>query len=229
MRRHFLVTISTDLKALHGLKFLGRFISDPTEIDVTLFLSAPRPTKYDHGLPSFEEKNELELLTHKRQAQGINTLEQAKRFLVTYYGFDPRHIDLKFKFRERPVNIDIILEGEHGLYDAIILGRRGLSRVQEIIEDSVSSRIFAASHTIPIWICRPTPLDFNDILLCVDGSDPSLRITDHVGFILEAEPGHKVHVFHVWDPVKEETRLQAEDIVTRPARFFWRTTCPNGR
>lgn len=227
MRRHFLVTISNDLNALYGLKFLGRFVSDPSSVDVTLFLSAMRPAKYDPGLPSFEEKNELELQTRKREAQGFRTLEQARKFLVAYYGFNPDHINLKFKFRDRPTNIDIILEGEHGLYDAIILGRRGLSRVQEIVEDSVTSQIFIANHTIPLWICRPTPPDNQDILLCVDGSDPSLRIADHVGFILAAEPRHKAHIFHVWDPAKEETRMQAEDIVDQARAVLEENNVPD--
>ncbi len=226
MRRHYLATISSDLNALYGLKFLGRFVSDPSKIDVTLFFSAMRPAKYEPGMPSFEEKNELELLAHKREAQCRKTLEQARRFLVSYYGFNPDQITLKFKFRDRPTNIDIILEGEHGLYDAIILGRRGLSRVQEIVEDSVTSRIFVANHTIPFWICRPTPPDYRDVLLCADGSDPSLRIADHVGFILAEEPRHKVHIYHVWDPAKEENRMQAEDIVDQAREILLENNLP---
>ena len=48
--------------------------------------------------------------------------------------------------------ITIVRESEEGLYDAAVLGRRGLSWFEEMVSDSVSHRILWEELTFPICV-----------------------------------------------------------------------------
>jgi nucleotide-binding universal stress UspA family protein len=112
-------------------------------------------------------------------------------------GFLEENIFCKVKRRMLSAAKDIIHEGNHGLYDAVVLGRRGIGRLEELINDSVSIRVLEEKRTSPIWVCRKIDPDRQHVLVCVDGSQESLRMVDHVGFFLSGEEQHKVTLLHV--------------------------------
>jgi nucleotide-binding universal stress UspA family protein len=111
--------------------------------------------------------------------------------------FPTERIHKKITFKQLGTAKDIIQEGISGLYDAIALGRRGLSRLEELIDDSVSKQIFTTPMDIPLWVCRSHEKPLPSVLLCTDGSAASLRCADHVGFMLRNNPEHEVTLLHV--------------------------------
>ena len=79
-----------------------------------------------------------------------------------------------------------------GLYDAVVLGHRGMSWIEEAFDESTSKKILSEKFNFPVWICRKTEEERKNVLICVDGSDKSYRITDHVGYMLSQEKSHEV-------------------------------------
>ncbi len=63
--------------------------------------------------------------------------------------------------------------------------------------NSVSREMLDRDVDFPLWICRRPEMGRKNVLLCVDETEPSLRIADHVGFILNGEEDHNVTLFHV--------------------------------
>jgi nucleotide-binding universal stress UspA family protein len=112
-------------------------------------------------------------------------------------GFHEANLLCKVKKRSASTAKDIIHEGNVGMYDAVILGRRGISRLEELINDSVSMRALDQDRISPLWICRKPELDRSNVLVGIDGSQPSLQIADHVGFMLKDQPGHDATLFAV--------------------------------
>jgi hypothetical protein len=49
----------------------------------------------------------------------------------------------------------------------------------------------------PVWVCRHPEIGRRNVLLCVDEDEASMRIADHVGFVLQQENEHTVTLFHV--------------------------------
>ena len=132
-----------------------------------------------------------EMLAKQYEAQGLKALDMAKKELVKE-GFKPEQIDIKLQVCRNSRVMDIIQESEKGLYDALVLGRRGQSWLMEALDESVSEGLLEKKINIPIWMChRPDP-ERKDILVCVDGSDASYRMADHVGFILGQEKDQRV-------------------------------------
>ena len=183
MQRHLLLTISDDMSASYNLRFIHHFFHDPCAIRVTLFYVAPKaPERPLAGLsPGPEVRRALAELsaTHAPLA-----LAKARRWIVDM-GCPEAQVDLKVASFGQGVVREIVREARHGLYDAVVLGRRGLSWFEELMEDSVSHHLLRGQIDFPVWICqRPDPGLTKDVLVCVDGSNAALRMADHVGFML---------------------------------------------
>jgi nucleotide-binding universal stress UspA family protein len=92
---------------------------------------------------------------------------------------------------------DIIREARKGFYDAVILGRRGYALFENLLSSSMSRQILDHPIDFPVWICRQINPDRRHVLLCTDGSEPSLRMADHVGYMLNEDPDHRIILLHV--------------------------------
>lgn len=199
MEKHLLVTVSEQQSALHGVRFVGHFFSNKKEIKLTLFYTAPRPPAIWEGERTHDRLSEGEQQAKQYEAKGRNALEEAKKVL-TKLGFGQEQIGTKFQVRQRSKVMDIIQEGEKGLYDAVVLGRRGLSWLEAAFDESVTKELLEKRCNFPIWICRGPDLERMNVLLCVDGSEAAYRMADHVGFILGQEKKQEVALFVVKKP-----------------------------
>ncbi|MCF8110746.1 MAG: universal stress protein [Desulfobacteraceae bacterium] len=98
------------------------------------------------------EMNSPELTPYfKSEQQAFCTLEDKKRELVEKAieaarrslidsGFEPDQVKTKTQKRRASVAKDILAEAESG-YDAVIIGRRGVSAIQDFLFGSVSQKV----------------------------------------------------------------------------------------
>jgi nucleotide-binding universal stress UspA family protein len=199
VEKHFLVTVSEQKSAFYGVRFMGHLFSNKGEMRVTLFYTAPRPPAVWEGERTHESVAESERQAKKYDVTGRDALETAKKELVKW-GFKQERIRTRFQVGRFSKVEDIIREGAQGLYDAVILGRRGLSLLEIAFDESITKKLLKEKINFPIWICRMPDLERKNVLVCVDGSEPSSRITDHVGFILGKEKSHVVTLLVVKGP-----------------------------
>lgn len=195
LEKHLLVTISEDINALFGLRYVYGFFSRRDLVRLTLFYVSARPggDAYDSTTP-FCEPGQASAFG-KSCRTPPQTLTTARDWLLDM-GFPADRIELRSSPAKYGTVKDIAVEAERGLYDAVVLGRRGLSWFDEIFDDSITHRMLWESISFPLWVCRNPMRHRKNVLLCVDGSEQSLRMADHVGFILRNEPEHSVTVFH---------------------------------
>ncbi|MFC1534550.1 universal stress protein [Thermodesulfobacteriota bacterium] len=195
MERHFLVSVSEKSSAIYGIKFLCNLLSDREKTKIILFHTLPKPPsswERDHT----DIKTEIDKQMRRYEAIGREALEKAKKELLKL-GFPDSHIQTRLNTRPVSKISGIIQEGEKGQYNTVVLGRRGLSWLEEAFEDSISKGVFKEKFNIPLWLCRKPDMDRRNVLVCVDGSDAAYRITDHVGFVLDDEYKHKVTLLMV--------------------------------
>lgn len=209
MERHILATVSQDQSAQYGLRFICDFFKNKEELKVTLFSTAVPPVG-SSTLPSYEERAEMERLQHKRERDGLAALERARAYCLDQ-GFSDANVRQKMQFRKISTAMDIVQEAERGLYDAVVLGSRGLTWLEEFMANSVSKDVLDKRLTIPLWISRKPEAKRRHVLACVDDSEQALRMIDHVGYILAQEQGHDVTLLNVFDPHSGD-RVFAEEI-----------------
>ena len=197
MEKHLLVACGDAYQTSQSLRFAYNFFTRRDELKLTLFYVVPR--RPDWRLDPVNLEANPEAMAHIEQDKlitGVPAMERAREWLLSM-GFRPDQILVKISRGKLGTVKEIVRESEEGLYDAAVLGRRGLSWFEEMVTDSVSHRILWESLTFPIWVCRNPQRDRKNVLVCVDGSEECLRVADHVGYMLRHEPGHDVTLLHV--------------------------------
>lgn len=80
--------------------------------------------------------------------------------------------------------------------DAVVVGRRGLTKVQKAFIGSVTGKLLEHSQVTPVWVINEK-VESSKILVAVDGSEGSLRAVDHVAFMLSNNTDAAVTLLHV--------------------------------
>ncbi len=77
---------------------------------------------------------------------------------------------------------DIAAESRNG-YSAVVVGRKGLSKLKDIVLGSVANKLIEKIAHVPLWVVggRPEP---QKILLAFDSSEGSKKAVDYVGTML---------------------------------------------
>jgi hypothetical protein len=196
MNKHLLVTISDDATALRGLRFVCSFFQQKDDVRLTLFNTAPQPPAVWGEEKSFETLREEEATRESIIKSGKKAMEAAKSVFVQG-GFHPEQVDDKIVARNFSRIEDIIREGESGLYDAVVFGRRAMIKLENFLDKSASEEMLEAKFNFPLWLCREVDYGRKGVLLCVDDSEAFRRMADHVGFILQGETCHPVTLLRV--------------------------------
>jgi nucleotide-binding universal stress UspA family protein len=196
MNKHLLVTISDDPSAHYGLRFVCAFFKHKEDVRLTLFNTAPQPPAVWAEETNYETLRQSEEAAQTIIASGKRAMEAA-RSIFLQGGFSQAQVDDKLVARHFSRIRDIVKEGETGLYDAVVFGRRGMLRLENFLDKSTSEEMLHAKFAFPLWLCRDVEYDRKGVLLCVDGSEPARRMADHVGFILRGEPDHPVTILRV--------------------------------
>ncbi|MGE4421528.1 MAG: universal stress protein [Pseudodesulfovibrio sp.] len=199
MQKELLLAIGDDRAASYNLRFLKDTFDSFCDLGLTLFYAAPRSALWDRqeaGLPPSDAAVD-QIVAHKR-GKGKKALEDAKRWITEIAGCDGENVRTKVVHSRLGTARELICEAREGLYDALILGRKGFTWFEEIFENSVCHELLWQDIDFPIWVCkRPSQVSHQNVLLCLDGSDPSLRMADHAGYMLADEPRQSFTLFHV--------------------------------
>ncbi|MFA6899320.1 MAG: universal stress protein, partial [Desulfurivibrionaceae bacterium] len=110
-------------------------------------------------------------------------------------GIAEEQVHTSVRLSQRNVAHDIIHEARQGKYDALLIGRRGIGKLEEMIMGSVSATILEKCHDIPLWIIDGQ-VNSCKFLVPVDGTCHSLKAIDHLGFILADNPCAEVTLFY---------------------------------
>jgi nucleotide-binding universal stress UspA family protein len=194
MEKSLLVTVSDDVSCFYGVRFVSSFFKEKSSMRITLFYVAPG-AQLTGGASKGAQHGKGEAISEANRARGEKALESAKGLLCNR-GFTADHVSCKLFIKEFGTVKDIIREVRKGNYDAAVLGRRGYTLFESVMANSVSKDIMDKNIDFPIWISRLPEEGRRNVLLCVDGSEPSLRMADHVGFMLKEED-HTITVFNV--------------------------------
>jgi len=225
MDRHILLTISDDYSSMQAVRFSAAFFASTADLHLTLLYVASNPKAGLSEAEIIRDYGNLNRREASTRSHAQAALDKAEEMLVSKH-FPKENIHKKITYKQLGTANDIIQEGLSGLYDAIALGRRGLSRLEELINESVSKQVFNTPMDIPLWICRGHEKPSLRVLLCTDGSTASMRCADHVGFMLRNEPGHEITLLHAITPMS--TSLP-EDSISKARQMLEENGVPHDR
>jgi nucleotide-binding universal stress UspA family protein len=223
MGKKLIIAVDDSRHSKSAVRYVAGVYNVLKDMKLTLMHVQPTISQYllEEAKKSSQAYAELEKVNRK------NT-ETADRLLAAYkeqmmaLGIAEEDIQLNTQARMLGVAKDILVFSAAGKFDALVMGRRGLSGLGEVFLGSVSANVVNHSTDTPVWLVDEEGSS-NDIMVAVDGSENSLKAVDHLALMMAKNTDVKITFFHVtprlqdFCPVDfEETRTEAlEEIIRR--------------
>ncbi len=160
--------------------------------------------------PVYNQKlGEIRAWETGRAKQLEQYMETARQILLDA-GFPADSIETRLHERQKGIARDIIVEAGQG-YTALVVGRKGISRVRGVLLGSVATKLLERITTIPIVMvgreARP-----GKILIAFDGSGGSLKAVDCVGSLLGGS-GYEISLTNVMRHEEKDRIAEAERFI----------------
>lgn len=197
MQKKILVAIDDSAHSRQAVEYAARMKPLVPGLGFTLLHIQPPVSQFllDEAKRSSQAQAELNRAA-ARNADAARGLLAKYKDLMVREGVPDAEIDLLTLPRHLGLAKDILDQAESGLFDAVLLGRRGISSVQQMFLGSVSAHLIENSAVIPVWLVDGTVASKN-VLAAVDGSESALRAVDHLAFMLSGNPEVRIRFFHV--------------------------------
>ena len=217
-KRHILIAVDGSKNSLDATSYVAQ-TCHPANLRVTLMhvLSTAPETFWDlEKADYFKAETGGHYPTWKEEKRELarTFLAKAKGSLVRA-GVAENEVGVILQEREVGIARDILAQSAHG-YDAVVVGRRGLSEFQESSLGSVSQKIVEGIKNVPVWVVGGD-IRVKRILLAVDASENSRRAVDYVGAIA-AKTKAEFTLFHV---VRRFSFLDDHTLRDHEVEGFW--------
>ena len=195
MKKEILVAIDGSVYSNQSLSYLSTLFAEQNDIHFQLCTwitasSSIMPSAADPKdslIPSSSTQN-------KKEAAANRYLQKAGDKL-TRAGIDAERIHTSIQVSGYNIAASIQQTAKKGLQDSILVGRRGLHGISEMLMGSVSATLFRKCHTPPLWIIDGE-VQSKNFLVSVDGSPNSLMAIDHLAHIFNKREDIRICLFH---------------------------------
>ncbi len=223
MKKKILVSVDNSRPARAALAYAISMSSTIPDLNYVLLYVQPMVSQFleQDALTSASARKQWEKIAARNAKFAQEMLAEYRAEMVAK-GIEENRIEIQTQPRKLGVAKDVIDKAQRHRYDAIVIGRRGLSGIAKLYAGSVTADILEQSQVIPVWLVdgKVPP---GDILLAVDGSEASLRMVDHVSFMLSGNTDISVTLLHVTNSAQNYCEIDLseldvpdfEDIVVR--------------
>lgn len=196
MEKQLLVAVDGSIYSSNATYYLARLFRGREDVRLHLFCAASSgPLPAGHEL--LDEQDLLSLIspaTRERHSNSRRFIDKAADQLIRA-GIAPERITSRLLLARASIGAAIVREARKGFYDALVIGRRGPGRLEQMFMGGISATVLEKSRAIPVWIIdgRVNPGKF---LVPVDGAPHTLRAVDHLCFILKGTVDAEITLFH---------------------------------
>ncbi len=197
MKRKILLAVDDSVYSKYAIVYAAKMASVTSRLNYTLFHVLPTISQYllDEAKTDFKAKAELKKIMKNNQEKAMQFLTNYKDQLVQM-GIKEEQIDIIAQPKMLGMARDVLEHAQKGLYDAICVGRRGLTRIQATFSGSVTKKLLQHSQFVPVWVVDGE-VESKKVMAAIDGSESSLRAVDHLCFMLMENPEISITIFHV--------------------------------
>ncbi len=194
MERKILVAIDGSVYSSNSLDYLIRLFRYDTDIIIHLLAVVSSAGSDQNWMFDVDPLREQSPATDRKTRSAYRYLKEAKKKLVRN-GFSEEQVSYQAEISRANISTAIHHVANHGKYDALLIGRRGMGKVGEMFFGSVSSWLLDKCHEVPLWIIdgEATSIRF---LLAVHSLPESLMAADHLAFIMQADSKSEIYLYH---------------------------------
>lgn len=197
MEKKILLPVDDSIHSRDAIRYAVRISSAIKNLTFTLFHVQPPISHFllEEAKTDGLKQLDLKRLCQKHEEASRALLDKCRKSMMDI-GVNPDHMQIVTQPRKLGKAKDIIEYAQQGNYDAIVVGRRGISMLQETFSGSITSNLLEHSRIIPVWVIDGQ-ITSTRIMIAVDGSESSLRAVDHLCFMTAGNPDIAITLFHV--------------------------------
>jgi nucleotide-binding universal stress UspA family protein len=207
--RRVLVATDGSKNSLRSFAYLSELYGGASDVEVTLIHIYP-------AVPHIYLEEQHDPLIRKRyNAWKKKTQEEADRYihdasqLLQKGGFTSEQIRAKHGEQVVGVARDIVHEADAGRYDAIVIGKKGLSKIEEFFLGSITNKLVEISWDHPLWIVEGK-VGSKKVLISLDETDHTIELAKFAGRMLQGIDGVEILLYHCCPSLSDQ--LAEEDI-----------------
>jgi nucleotide-binding universal stress UspA family protein len=188
-QKRLLIAVDGSAQSLNAVRYVAEHFA-PVELKINLMYVMPAEPEIFWDLEKdafFMKKMKSRYAQWKREARKLaqGFLDDARNVLVKA-NVQEEQVGVILQERKLGIARDIIEECKKG-YDAVVMGRKGSSKLEDLFLGSVSHKIVERMVDTPVWVIGGN-VRSNKMLLAVDDSENSRKAVDYVGtFACSAE------------------------------------------
>ena len=142
-----MIAVDASENARRAVSYVGGLLGGMPGFKVTILHVVAEPE--EDYFPTSVQKEEW-LNRHRKE---IDVLLEEYRQLLIQKGFDSENVTVRSTLRYCPSMAECILsERDQTKYSTIVVGRQGLSRSEEFLFGSVSSKIVTHARDCTVWV-----------------------------------------------------------------------------
>lgn len=145
--KNILIAVDESENARRAVQYVGQLLGDVDGFGVTLLHVIPEPE--EDYFPTAAE-SEKWVARHKQKVAVF--LAEYRQILIDS-GFRPENVTVRSTLRYCPSMAECILaERDDTQYSTIVVGRQGISRSEEFLFGSISSKIVTHAKGCTVWV-----------------------------------------------------------------------------
>jgi nucleotide-binding universal stress UspA family protein len=147
--RDLLIAVDASDNARRAVEYVARLLGGVAGFTVTLLHVIDNPDEDYFATP--EEKQNWLVRTRERMAEVLASYRQ----VLLDAGFAPEAVRERTELRDCPSMAECILaERDSARFGTIVVGRQGISRSEEFLFGSVSSKIVHHARNCTVWVVQ---------------------------------------------------------------------------
>ncbi len=209
MEKKILAAIDGSIFSSNSLDYLIRLFAQDPDFTVDLLgvvSSAGTDQNWMFDVDPLRDQNPA---MEAKTRVAMKYLRDARKRLIRN-GFTEEQVNIHTESSHADIAKTIYFAAQHGRYDALLIGRRGIGKVGEMFFGSVSARLIEMCHEVPLWIIDGD-IAKTRFLLAVHPLPVSLLAADHLAFILRNNARVEVLLYHSQHFFGEGTTAKAEE------------------
>jgi len=211
LEKRILVAIDDSNYSKKAIEYAAGMRTLIPELTFTLFNVQPTISDYlvhDSNIDA-NARAALKEVAAKNEKESNDLLNSYKSLMVKK-GVDEKSIDLVSQPRIMGAAKDILHYAKRAMVDAIVLGRRGVSKLEEAFVGSVTNIVLEHAGVIPIW-ATDGEVSSSKIMVAIDGSESSLNAVDYISSMVGGNPDVKLTLLHVTPTLRDYCTIEFDE------------------
>jgi len=211
MNKKIMIGVDGSIHSKYAIMYAAELYKSLRDVSYSLIHIQPTISGYlaDEAEKTADGREKLEKVHQKNHAAALELLSEYGEMLIRL-GVKSADIDQVTQPRRQNVAGDLLDYAEKENVCALLVGRRGISYVTEMMLGSVTSELLTRTKLIPVWIVD-NQVQSRSIVVAVDASPGSLRAVDYVSFVLAGSKFEKITFLHVIHKLSDFYPIEAAE------------------